>query len=250
MAHIHFLGTGSSVTDPHRTTTMLALHDPASVIVIDCGGDVVQRLTQSEVPLDRITAVIITHEHPDHTAGFPLMVQKLWLAGRGSPFPVHGIAPALEQARKLFEAFDTADWPGLPPIHWRETPYTAGALMFADDTWLITSTPAAHMVPSVALRIQHRPTGRVCVYSCDTGPSEEIARLAQDAQVLIHEATGSFPGHSSAGDAARIAAAGNVGELYLVHLPPEAYLNASQMEAARRIFPKTIKAEELGRIEL
>jgi ribonuclease Z len=248
MPTLHFLGTGSAVTDAHRTTTMLAFQHPGAVIAIDCGGDLVQRLQQAGIPLGDLSALILTHEHPDHVAGFPLMMQKLWLAGRRTPLPVHGIAPALVQARKCFAAFDSSGWEGLPDIHWMEIPYAPAAPVLEDDAWRVTATPSLHGVPSVATRLEHVPTGHICVYSADTAPSTDIARFAQSAEILVHEATGVHPGHSTALDAARIAATGGVGALYLVHLPPEAELDAGQLAAARAIFPATFKAGELEKI--
>jgi ribonuclease Z len=245
MPTVHFLGTGSAVTDPYRTTTMLAFSTPGSAVIVDCGGDVVQRIQQAGIPLKEIAAIIITHEHPDHVSGFALMMQKLWLAGRRVPLPVHGIAPALAQARRCFDAFDTSGWDGLPEILWRELPHTPGADILEDIHWRITATPSLHGVPSIAVRVQHRDTGAACVYSCDTAPSEAVAKFARGAQLLVHEATGSHPGHSTACDAAHIAAAAKVDALYLVHLPPEAELDETALAAARKIFPKTFKAAEL-----
>jgi ribonuclease Z len=251
---VYFLGTGAGFSDLHRTTTMLAFRTEGSVIVVDCGGDVVQRLQQARVPLEEIAAVIITHEHPDHVAGFPLMMQKLWLGGRRAALPVHGIGPALAQARKCFAAFDTTGWEGLPEIQWREFPHQPGAVVIDAAPWRVTAMPALHGVPNVALRVEQVPhgpvCGAVCVYSSDTGPSGEIARFAHGAHLLIHEATGAYPGHSTAADAAQIAAAAGVGALRLAHLPPAAVLGIEQMEAAREIFPFTSKAEELEAMEI
>jgi len=249
MPTVHFLGTGSAVTDPHRTTTMLAFAAPGSAILVDCGGDVVQRVQQSGIPLEDIRAVIITHEHPDHVAGFPLMMQKLWLAGRRVPLPVHGIAPALAQARKCFAAFDSSGWEGLPEIQWREFPHTPGASVLTDAIWRITATPSLHGVPGIALRVEHLPTSTACVYSCDTAPSDAVAKFAHGAKLLIHEATGTHPGHSTASDAAHIAATAKVDSLYLVHLPPEAELDTAALAAARNIFPNTAKAGELEKVD-
>jgi ribonuclease Z len=248
MPSLHFLGTGSAVTDPHRTTTMLALHDPGSVIIVDCGGDVVQRVQACGLDLEEITAVILTHEHPDHVAGFPLMIQKLWLAGRKEPLPIYGILPALTQASKCLDAFDTSEWEGLPEIQWMEVPYEASVKVFENAQWLVTATPALHGVPNIALRFEHRPTAAACAYGSDTAPSGEIASFARGATVLAHEATGDLPGHSTASGAAQVAAAAGVEVLYLVHLPHESELGATHLAAAREIFPQTFKAGELEQI--
>jgi ribonuclease Z len=125
MAVLHLLGTGSAFSDASRTTTMLALENQGGTLVVDCGGDVVQRLQLSGVPLESIEALIVTHEHADHVGGFPLLVEKLWLFGRREPLPVYGIEPALRQARRAWECFDTADWKGVPScsgIPWRTRP--------------------------------------------------------------------------------------------------------------------------------
>ncbi len=87
MPTLHLLGTGASISDPHRTTTMLAFQREGSVLLVDCGGDVVQRLMHAEVPLDDLEAVILTHAHADHVAGFPLFMQKIWIAGSAAPHP-------------------------------------------------------------------------------------------------------------------------------------------------------------------
>jgi ribonuclease Z len=248
MPSLHFLGTGSAVTDAHRTTTMLALHDSGSVIVVDCGGDAVQRIQASGLALNEISAVILTHEHPDHVAGFPLMIQKLWLAGRSEPLPVYGILLALTQASKCLDAFDTSEWEGLFEIQWMEVPYEAGVKVFEDAQWLVTATPARHGVPSIALRFEHRPAGGACVYGGDTAPWDQIASFARGATILVHEATGDLPGHSTASGAAQVAAAAGVEILYLVHLPHESELGPAQLAAAREIFPQTFKADELEHI--
>lgn len=227
---------------------MLALHDPGSVIVVDCGGDVVQRVQACGLELEEITAVIVTHEHPDHVAGFPLMIQKLWLAGRKSPLPIYGILPALTQASKCLEAFDTTGWEGLPEIQWMEVPYEAGAKVLETAQWRVTATPAAHGVPNIALRFEERATGAACVYGSDTAPSQEIANFARGATILVHEATGDLPGHTTASGAAQVAHSAGVDVLYLVHLPHEAELGASHLTVAREIFPQTFKAAELEQI--
>src|SRR4051794_752484 len=85
MATLHLLGTGAALSEPHRTTTMLAIDDSVSAVVVDCGGDVVQRLLAAGIPVGRISALIVTHEHPDHVGGFALLMERLWLAGRRHP---------------------------------------------------------------------------------------------------------------------------------------------------------------------
>ena len=242
MAQLYLLGTGAAVSDPSRTTTMLAFSDEDETIVVDCGGDVVQRLMASNLSLDTISALIVTHEHPDHVSGFPLFMEKIWLAGRRRPIGIYGIKPAIDQARRCFETFDTSRWEGLPEIHWQEVAHHEAAMVLETDAWHVVASPGHHSVPVIGLRVTSKISKRVVTYSCDTEPFEPIERLAAGADILVHEATGKTPGHTSAVQAAKIAKRAGVWRLVLVHLPP--VLN--DLHEAQAIFESTEAGKDGG----
>lgn len=221
MATLHLLGTGAGFSGGDRTTTMLAFETPGSVLVVDCGGDVVHRLLASGVPLDLIEALIVTHEHPDHVGGFPLFMEKIWLSGRRRPIPVYGPEAALSQAQRTFATFNTSGWEGMPEIQWHPVPLQEGTQVLENEHWRVTAITGTHSVPVIGIRVEARQTRRSVVYSCDTERSDAIARLAAGANLLVHEGTGGFGGHTSMPDAAEIAAGAEVERLILVHLPPE-----------------------------
>lgn len=246
MTTLHLLGTGAAFSDAHRTTTMLAVEVRGSIVVIDCGGDVVQRLMAAGLDLNQIEALIITHEHADHVGGFPLFMEKIWLAGRRRSIAVYGIAPALDQARRLWESFDTSTWEGVPPIDWREVAYHANASLIDDATWRITASPVDHSKPCIGLRIESRRDGALLAYSCDTAPTDTVVALADGVDLLVHEATGEGYGHSSAAQAANIAARAAARRLLLVHLPPAALLDEPLLAEARRQFAALELGEEGG----
>ena len=244
---LHFLGTGSAVSDAHRTTTMLAVEAAGRLVAVDCGGDLVQRLMAGGLDPVALDLLVLTHEHPDHIGGFPLVLEKLWLLGRRTPVRVAGPARALDVARRLFDQFDTSRWEGLPERAYHEVALEEGAVVWEADGLRITASPVTHSVPTVGLRFEAE--GRVIAYSCDTAPDPAVTRLARGADVLVHEATGLQPGvHSSAEEAAQTAADAGAGRLVLVHLPPA--LSEDDLAAARSIFPQTHPAEEGGRMDL
>ena len=102
MPTLHLLGTGAAVSSPDRTVTMLAVEDGPEVHVVDCGGDVVQRMLQAGLFADDLRALYLTHAHPDHIAGFPLFLEKVWLMGRRAPIPIYGPADASMQRGASF----------------------------------------------------------------------------------------------------------------------------------------------------
>ncbi len=240
MATLHLLGTGAALSSPSRTTTMLAFEDEGSCVVVDCGGDAVQRLLTAGIAPASIDALLLTHEHADHVSGFPLFMEKIWLAERSRPLPVCGPRAALDQARRIWESFETGGWKGVPEIRWLEVPLREDAAVWASDRWRITGAPGIHSVPVMGIRVERHDGGGAVAYSADTERSDAIARLADAADVLVHEATGSFSGHTSVQDAAHVAAQAGVGKLVLVHLPPE--MDEEDLEEARQSFP----ALELG----
>lgn len=249
VATTHLLGTGAALSDRDRTTTMLAIQGRDSLVLVDCGGDAAHRLLASDLPLNRVTALIVTHEHADHAAGFPLLMERLWLAGIGERFAVYGIAPALEQVKRIHDAFDTSTWPRYPTIEYHVVEHTPNAVVLETDDLLITASPGQHAVPVIGLRVVDKVGGGIMAYSCDTERSEAITELARGAELLIHEATGKSPGHSTAVDAASVAAASGASRLTLVHLPPAKYLDADALDEARSVFPALTLGADGDRIE-
>lgn len=248
MPTLHFLGTGAALSDPHRTTTMLALTDGDETLVVDCGGDVGQRLMEAERGLETVAGLIITHEHPDHVAGLPLFLVKLHLSGRIVPLRIYGIPSALAAARKYAEAGGLWEKPGMFDLVWVPIGEQEDARVIDSPTWRIISAPVQHSVPCIGLRAEHKTSGAIVAYSCDTEPTPSVARLARGADVLVHEATGDWAGHSTAAQAAGIARDAEAKRLVLVHLPPGPH--DADLAKARATFAATSLGTEGGSIAL
>jgi ribonuclease Z len=221
MPTVHLLGTGAGVSGPERTTTMLAFESGGHTVAVDCGGDAIQRLMAAGVDPGTIEALIVTHEHPDHVSGFPLFMEKIWLLGRRHPIDLYGIRPALDQARRAWDAFRTGGWDGVPDIVEHEVRLEPGAPVLSNERWRITATPGIHGVPVVGIRVEDAQGPGICAYSCDTAKSPDITQMSRGADLLVHEATGTTQGgHTTYVQAAEVARDAGAGRLVLVHLPP------------------------------
>jgi len=249
VAELYLVGTGSAVSDPHRTTTMLALDNGTELLLIDCGGDAVQRMKETGLDVRRLKRMVVTHEHADHCSGFPLLMERLWVEGLRGRFHVHGIAEAVAQVKRIHDAFNTADWPDYPEIVFHEVDNRAGAEVLRTGGWDIRAVPCEHPVPCIGLDVTDTVSGGRLYYSADTEPHAGQLEAARNAPLLVHEATGPLlPGHSSAAQAAELAAAAGAERLVLVHVPADGPERRADLEAAAALFPAVELGSEGGRL--
>lgn len=245
---IHLLGTGASVSDVDRTTTMLAFEEAGRFFLVDCGADATRELARAGLDPVQVAAVVLTHEHPDHISGFALLVEKLWLLGRRDPIPVYGPESALRVAQTCFTAYATDRWEGLPKRAYHTVDEQEGATVFVDQTFRVTASPVDHPVPTLGLRVE-ASSGAIAAYSADTALCSNVTRLATGASVLVHEATGHLPGvHASPEEAAATAVEADVERLVLVHIPPGA--SDADLVTARAQFPNTDWGHDGQRVEV
>jgi len=261
------LGTGGGPR-PRKVSSaaaqVIVANDTA--YVVDCGNGVARQLVFAGVPLPRLRHVFITHHHSDHNADYGNLIWLAWTAGLRTRVDTWGPPPLEKMTRLFFEmnAYDIntriADEgrvPLAPLVHVHEL--SEGGLVMQDENVKVTAALVHHppVVPSFGYRFD--APDRSIVISGDTAPSENLIRLAQGADVLVHD-TLYVPGvdrlaarvpnaaalkqsimshHTTAEDAGRVAQAAGVKMLVLSHLvPPDdpAITDQIWVDAARMHF--------------
>lgn len=251
MASLMILGTANAVPDGDHENSHMAVIGEQGTILIDCVGTPSVRLGKAGISIASITDVIATHFHPDHVAGIPLLLMSMWLGGRQAPLRIYGLHHCLERIEYMMGAYRWEDWPDFFPVAFHRLPEREMVPVLEQTDLVIYSSPVCHLVPTIGLRVEGRPSGTAVAYSCDTEPCPPLVRLAQGAQVLIHEASGVGVGHSSARQAGDVARQAGAGRLLLIHYPPVESDYPKMLDEAREGFGGEVGlAEDFMRIEI
>ncbi|MEN4011154.1 MAG: MBL fold metallo-hydrolase [Bellilinea sp.] len=229
MQKIILLGTSNAVPAEGHENSHLLIQNGRHLVLVDCGANPVIHLKKGGIDFNHIEDIILTHFHPDHVSGAPLLLMDWWLMGRKKSLNVHGLVHTISRLRAMMDLYDWGSWPNFFPVRFTELVEAENQIVLAKNGLVITSSPVQHLLPTIGIRVQFGAGGKIVAYSSDTEPSDAVVRLARGADILIHEATGGSIGHTSARQAGEIARQAGVKHLYLIHYPVSA--DAQQMAA-------------------
>ncbi len=246
---------------------------PAQVIVannaayvIDCGDGVARQLVLARVPLATLRDVFITHHHSDHNADYGNLLLLAWAAGLRTHVDTWG-PPPIERMTSLFFEMNATDIEAriadegripLGPLVQAHN-VQAGGVIMQDANVRVTAAVVNHPPMATALAYRFDAPDRSIVISGDTTPSDNLVRLARDADILVHEALYApaveqmikdvanasdlrrsiMSHHTTIEDAGRIAHDARVKTLVLSHLVPAedpVVPDQTWIDAARRHF--------------
>jgi len=217
------VGTGTVAPSAMRGSPAHWVEREGLRLLLDCGPGTMHHLVRFGLAWDRVTHIALSHFHPDHFGELPALLFALRHATtRTDPVVVLGPVGTVQLVRRLADSF--GDWlldPGYPlgvlDLHEGE-PFPLGA---SDTTLDVHPTP--HTPESVALAVQG-PEGRI-VYTGDTGPSDELGRWAEGADVLLAECSlpddRAIAGHLTPARAGRLARVASPKKLVLTHFYPQ-----------------------------
>lgn len=241
MTKLTILGTASAVPTSDHLNTHFAIQGTKSTILVDCIGNQTIRLEQAGIEIDQVNDIILTHCHPDHISGVPAFLMSLWLLGRRSELCLHGLPQSLNCVNRMMDLYQWETWPDFFPVKFIEIPPNSLTPVIENNEFRVISSPVNHLVPTIGLRVESLGTGKVIAYSCDTEPCLQVEQLAEDADILLHEATGNILGHTSAAQAGEVAEKSRAKSLYLIHYHPHEYQSQEMIFEASKKFSGEVK---------
>ena len=236
MPKVIILGSSNAVPSKDHENTHLVIIGEERTILVDCVSNPVVRLERAGVDFNDLTDIVITHFHPDHVSGVPLLLMDMWLMGRTKPINIYGLHYTMDRLEDLMGFYSWSEWPDFFSVGFYRLPEAEMAHVLDSDEFKINSSPVHHMIPTIGLRVESKKTTKVLTYSCDTEPCEQTVRLAGGADILIHEAGGASFGHSSAEQAGEVATKAEVGKLYLIHYPTGQFAKGDIAAEARKTY--------------
>lgn len=219
MPKVIILGSSNAIPTRDHENTHMVIVGQDRMLLVDSVSNPILRLEQAGLDFNDLTDIIITHFHPDHVSGVPLLLMDMWLMGRQRPLNIYGLHYTLDRVEGMMGFYNWSAWPNFFPVIFHRLPASELTQVLDCPDFKVHSSPVHHMIPNIGLRIEFKNGESVMAYSCDTEPCDEVVKLSEGADVLIHEATGESMGHSSAKQAGEIATKAEVGRLYLIHYP-------------------------------
>ncbi len=250
MAKLIFLGTSNAIPDENHENTHMILVGEKRVVLIDCPNSPVIRIQKAGVDITDLSDLILTHFHPDHVAGVPQLLMNMWLMRRFKSLTIHGLKHTLDRIENMMGLYEWSKWPGFFPVLFHRVPEQPLVPVIECEEFRVLASPVQHLIPTIGMRMEFVQSKKILAYSCDTEPCESVTRLAEGADVLVHELAGALPGHSSAAQAGEAARLAEVGRLYLIHYPTGQFASSDLLDEARSQFrgPVTL-AEDYMRLD-
>jgi ribonuclease BN (tRNA processing enzyme) len=189
------LGTaGGPTPKPNRSAPAQVIVVNGASYVIDCGNGVGRQMVLAKLKLGSIRSVFLTHQHSDHNADYGNLLLLAWATDLAKRVDTYGPPPLAEMTR-LFLALNDYDIrtriadEGRPPLKDLIVPHeiTAGGAVMQDDNVMVTAALVEHPPVAPAFAYRFDCHDRSIVISGDTRPSKNLIKLAQGADVLVHE---------------------------------------------------------------
>ena len=223
--------------------TALTMEEESAVILVDCGPGIRTRFIESGFDHEALTHIYLTHLHYDHCVDLGSLILTAWVVGKKS---INVIGPP--GTKKMVDAlFSEVYDKDIEHRNLFRAPFIEVLVeeighdwTGEEDGWNVRAVEVAHMTNSMCLayRFDSTTDGSSVTISGDTNFNENLCALAENSDILIHEAA-KFPLelappelrqsgsdlrkflevclHSSAEDAGKLAALSKAKTLIITH---------------------------------
>ena len=180
MVKVCFLGTGNAFCPTGRLHSLVLID---GTMLVDAPPTVIPQLRKQGISPAEISDLFITHWHGDHTFGVPfLLLERKWISDRKSENELRIHAHTGGESR-LMQLCDLAYPESLKDLSWVSHNTENGIT----NGWKFERFEVCHDPATEPHGYRFEKEGFVLVHCGDSGPCDNIERLAGEADVMIIE---------------------------------------------------------------
>lgn len=201
--HVVLCGTAAALPDAQRAGPCVAILANGEFWLIDAGPASWRNVDQMNLPISKLSGILVTHLHSDHIGDIGEAMTQSWIAGRKQPLELYGpsgiedVAAGFQQVYAHDEHYRVVhhDAAYMPPAahgitaHALPTPEGVKTVpVFERNGLRISAFRVDHAPVDIALGYRIEYGGRVVVISGDTKKNASVIHNAEGADLLLHEA--------------------------------------------------------------
>jgi len=202
-SQVILLGTGNPNPDPKHSGCSVAIIANDTPYIVDFGAGLIRQAAAltpyyggdiDAVDIKNLNTAFLTHLHSDHTIGFPDLILTPWVMGRNQPLEVYGPEGICEMTEYILKAYQEDiknRLYGLEPANnqgWRVNAHEIEeGVIYKDQNVRVEAFLVNHGYWPNAYGFRFTTPDKIIVISGDTAPCDNIRKLSQGADILIHE---------------------------------------------------------------
>ena len=189
---ITFTGTGSPRPSLERANSGQVIRVGEQLILLDCGGGTMRRLLEAGIDATRIEHLFLTHLHSDHTLDYAEFMLGSWAMGRSAmrvfgpsgTARLHDLLLVRPYESDIEYRMSLGRAPaGMMDIEINE--FEPGVI-YNEAGLTVRAVEVIHSTFTVAMRFDY--AGESLVHSGDTCYTPDLVKLAEGADILVHDA--------------------------------------------------------------
>lgn len=234
---------GYPMGDNGTTSYVVTSSDGDFRLLIDAGSGSALAI-EHYLPVNDLNAVWLSHDHPDHSADVGIFQHLFFLkkpASQNGTIPIY-----LNENSNL--------WPIMMTDASTEPRAYKIDQVLEIGPFKATFIKTTHPIECAAIRLEEVSTGKVLVFTADSGWQESLVEFAQGADLLIADTNfvsdfGRNVLHMTSTEVAQLANMANVKQLVVTHIPPQTNADLIMSEVQAEINEKIKVSRALPKTE-
>ncbi|MGE4431180.1 MAG: MBL fold metallo-hydrolase [Sphingobium sp.] len=199
------LGTSCGpIPNPGRAQPANLLRAGDRLILIDVGDGATDQIGKAGIPFETVDTLFISHHHFDHIGGLGALIGRRYQVAAANVLTIYGPPGTKAIVEELVGAVDAASLGGAvvrekvrrsPADMVKVVEIADGDTVSLGDMTVIAAANSHYVALASgaqgpqpqSLSFRFNLPGRSIVYTGDTGPSENVEKLARGADLLISE---------------------------------------------------------------